>query len=170
MILNTSKIKTEALLLFCRDLIGTYKNTDDSIIQIDESTKKFINDSIDHFLIGINSCVHKEQYYLDNFSNTRIKYILKSYNYINDNIAKHLEKGDTFNPAMLCFSLLITWFFELKHENNSKEFIFFTLYPYGDIYDKMLVNISNDSFMRLNISMIKIAEDVVGKLHYYKIK
>ena len=165
MILNISKIKTEALLLFCRDLISAYENSDLDFIDIDNDIKIYIKDTIKQFQKAINQVVHPSQYYIENAQNSRIKSIIKSYEYINTAISQHLSQGQQFNPAMLCFSLLITWFSEFKYENNSKEFIFFIIYPYGKIYDKLLVNISNAKYKALNISMIQISEDVMLKLH-----
>lgn len=170
MILNLSKIKTEALLLFCRDLIGAYENSDCDFVNIEDDIKEYINNTIINLKQGINASVHNSQYYIDNSKNIRIKSILKSYEYINQNISEHLSKGEKFNPAMLCFSLLITWFSEFRYENKSKEFIFFTIFPYNDIYDKLLVNIKDIQYKQLNIYMIQIAEDVIIKLHNYSLK
>ena len=46
MILNLSKIKTEALLLFCRDLIQEYSLKNDHLFNIDNNTKLYIEDTI----------------------------------------------------------------------------------------------------------------------------
>ncbi len=170
MILNLSKIKTEALLLFCRDLINAYSQNDDNIFNIDNEIKLYIKDTIKELNKAINNIVHPQQYYIDNAKNTRIKSILKSYEYINKTISTHLSKGQHFNPAMLCFSLLTTWFAELRYESQSKHFIYFTIYPYSDIYDKLLLNITNNTYKTLNISMIHIAENTMIKLHKYSLK
>ncbi len=167
MILNVSKIKTEALLLFCRDLIDAYAQTD-NIFNIDDEIKVYVNDTIVQLQKAINQIVQPQQYYIDNSRNTRIRSILKSYEYINRSISAHLSPGQRFNPAMLCFSLLTTWFAEFRYESQSKIFIYFTIYPYGNIYDKLLLNLTNDEYKALNISMIQIAEDVMIKLHRYR--
>ncbi len=168
MVLNLSKIKTEALLLFCRDLIDAYSSNDD-IFNVDNEIKIYINDTVSQLQKAINQVVHPSQYYINNSKNTRIKAILNSYEYINKSISNHLSQGQQFNPAMLCFSLLTTWFAELRHEHNSKEFIYFIIYPYGNIYDKLLINIKNDEYKILNISMIQIAEDVILKLDKFSL-
>ena len=170
MILNISKIKTEALLLFCRDLIGTYANSNDNIFNLNEEIKIYIDDAIIKLKKAIDQVVQPQIYYIDHHKNTRIKYILESYNYINDSLSKHLLQGQQFNPAMLCFSLLTTWFAELRYEYNSKEFIYFTIYPYSLIYDKLLLDINEKEHKKLNILMINIAEDVIFKLDRYNLK
>ena len=81
-----------------------------------------------------------------------------------------MKNNTKFNPAMLCFSLLSTWFAELGHEIKSKEFLFFTIYPYGEIYDILLLNNKNIDYKRLNISMINVAEETILKLNKYRFK
>ncbi len=170
MILNLSKIKTEALLLFCRDLIDAYASSDDNIFNIDNEIKIYINDTIRQLQKAINNTVQPQRYYIENSKNIRIKSILKSYNFINKSISKYLSQGQQFNPAMLCFSLLTTWFAELRYENKSKEFIYFTIYPYGNIYDKLLLNIKDTNFKALNISMIQISEKTMLEFHKFKLQ
>ena len=170
MILNISKIKTEAVLLFCRDLIQAYSKSDENIFSINKELELYVYDTVTQLEKAINQVVHQQQHYLDNRQNFRIKSVLKSYDYINSTISEYLSKGQKFNPAMLCFSLLTTWFAELRYESNSKEFIYFTIYPYGNFYDKLLLNLNNDEYKALNISMIKIAEDAMIKLHKVKLQ
>jgi len=79
-----------------------------------------------------------------------------------------LENRSTFNPSMLYLSLMATWFAELSKESKSKEFIYFSIYPYSDIYDKLLINVKDNKFKALNISMIDIAETIIFKLNNYK--
>ncbi len=170
MILNLSKIKTEALLLFCRDLIESYKDKDEKLFDFDEE--------INEYLIKISNDMHKEilkvtstnEYYIKNSKHFRIKAILDSYNFINKEIGKHLEKGKVFNPTMLYFSLLAVWFKELDKESRSKEYIYFIIYPYANVYDKLLLNIKDEKFKLLNISMIELAEKVIYKLDQYSFR
>ncbi len=169
MILNLSKIKTEALLLFCRDLIDAYSLNNDNIFNVDKDIEIYINDTIKQLQKAINQVIQPQVYYIDHIKNMRIKAIVKSYEYINTKISKHLSNGQQFNPAMLCFSLLTTWFAEFRYENKSKEFIYFTIYPYGNIYDKLLLDIKNEEYKALNITMIHIAEDTMIKLHNYSL-
>jgi len=70
---------------------------------------------------------------------------------------------------MLLFSMLLLWFKELGYEYNSKEFIFFSIYPYTEIYDMLLLGIKDTEYKRLNISMLQIAEDVINELNLEKI-
>jgi len=60
--------------------------------------------------------------------------------------------------------MLAVWFKELDKESKSKEYIYFTIYPYANVYDKLLVNIKDEKFKRLNIEMIELAEKVVFDL------
>ena len=170
MIINSSKVKTEALLLFCRDLISSYKDNNDEVFDVTKDIKEFVDDRTLQLLKAINISVQPIDYYLRNKKVSRISMILKTYEYINKNITKLMKNNTRFNPAMLCFSLLSTWFAELGHELQSKEFLFFTIYPYGEIYDRLLLNIENIEYKTLNISMINIAEDTIFKLNTYRFK
>ena len=170
MIINSSKVKSEALLLFCRDLIRSYKNSNDHIFNITQDIKDFIDEQIKQLIKAINTNIQPIDYYIRNRKVSRISHILNSYNYINKNISKLLKDGDRFNPAMLCFSLLSTWFAELSIGENDKEFLYFCLYPYSEIYDKLLLNTNNLEYKNLNISMLNIAEDTIVKLDRYRFK
>jgi len=170
MIINSSKVKTEALLLFCRDLIDSYKNNEDDLFDISEVLKEFIENRIAQLHKAINVSVQPIDYYLRNKKVSRISMILKTYEYINKNITKLLKNNTSFNPSMLCFSLLSTWFAELGNENSTKEFLFFTLYPYSEIYDNLLLHANTLEYKRLNISMINVAEETVFKLNTYRFK
>jgi len=168
MILNISKIKTEAILLFCRDILDMYQE-DENIFNINNDTKYYIINETINLYNEITKVVKPIDYYINNQQNIRIKMIIKSYKYINKIISKHFQNQAKFNPSMLCFSFLATWFKELEHETNSKEYIYFLLYPYSNIVDKLIVQIDNIQYKQLNISMIEIAEDVIFKLHNFKI-
>jgi hypothetical protein len=170
MIINSSKVKTEALLLFCRDLIVSYKMDKNKLFNIDNETTKFIDERIDQLLSAINLVIQPIDYYLRNSKISRISIILKSYDFITKNITKNFNEGDQFNPSMLCFALLCSWFAELSINEDDKEFIYFSIYPYGEIYDKLLLNISNDNYKHLNILMLNIAEDTINKLYSYRFK
>ncbi len=170
MIINSSKVKTEALLLFCRDLIDSYKDNHDDIFDVTDDVKEFIDNRIAQLRKAISISVQPIDYYLRNKKVSRIFMILKTYEYINKSITKVMKNNTKFNPAMLCFSLLSTWFAELGHETNSKEFLFFTIYPYGEIYDTLLLNTNNMEYKSLNISMINVAEETIFKLNNYRFK
>lgn len=153
MIINISKIKTEALLLFCRDLINSYHNTENEIdFGLDkELIEEFDNISMD-MLKNINTTCFKNEYYLQNRTHYRPKAILKAYDNLNNLLTKNLKKNQEFNPSMLYFSMLAVWFKELE-----KEYIYFLIYPYFNVYDKLLVNMKNLNFKKINIEMIEIA-------------
>lgn len=170
MIINSSKVKTEALLLFCRDLIDSYKDNQEEVFDISDEIKDFVEIRITQLHKAINTSVQEIDYYLRNAQVSRIHMILKSYEYINKNITKLLKNNMKFNPTMLCFALLSTWFAELEKENKTKEFLFFSIYPYGEIYDKLLLNINNIEYKNLNISMVNVAESTVLKLNTYRFK
>ena len=170
MIISSSKVKTEALLLFCRDLIESYKTSENQLFNIDDDIKKFIDERSEQLLDAINLIVQPIEYYLRNSRVTRIGVILKSYNFISTQVSKYFNKGDPFNPSMLCFGLLCSWFAELSINENDKEFLYFSIYPYGEIYDKLLLNISNKEYKKLNIDMLNIAENSIHKLYKYRFK
>jgi hypothetical protein len=71
---------------------------------------------------------------------------------------------------MLYFSLLAVWFKELDKESKSKKYIYFTIYPYGNVYDKLLLNIKDESFKKLNISMIEIAEKIIYRVDRFSFR
>lgn len=161
MILNLSQIKTEALLIFCKDLIESYKDKEEKIFDVD--------DEIDKYISQISNDMHKQMsistfptdYYIKNRKHYRIKAVLEAYNFINKEISKEFQDGKVFNPAMLYFSLLAVWFKELDKESRSKQYIYFTIYPYANVYDKLLINIKDENFKKLNISMLEISERVI---------
>ncbi|RXJ97048.1 hypothetical protein CRU94_02740 [Arcobacter sp. AHV-9/2010] len=162
MIINISKIKTEALLLFCRDLIDSYKDMKFDFGINKELEKQFLNIN-ENIYKELNSVLKPSSYYIQNQNNFRIKAILKAYNYLNKQVSNRLKPNEKFNPSMLYFSLLALWFNELNKESRSKEYIFFILYPYSNIYDKFLINIDNLEYRNINIKMIELAEDTILK-------
>ena len=171
MILNLSKIKTESLLLFCRDLILSYKDKDDiqKYIMDKEVIEKFNNIGND-MLKQISNITYPQNYYLENRKHYKIKSILDGYNFINNEISKNLKQNEEFNPSMLYFSLLALWFKELNKESKSKEYIYFILFPYANVYDKFLVEIKDKDFKLLNIKMIELAEKVIYKFDKYNFR
>lgn len=171
MILNLSKIKTESLLLFCKDLIYSYKDKEDiQTYDVDKEVISKFNSISDDMLKQITNVTFPNEYYLENRKHYRIKAVLDSYNFINKEISKELEVLKSFNPSMLYFSLLALWFKELNKESKSKEYIYFTIYPYSHVYDEFLVGIKNENFKQLNISMIELAERIIYKLNAYSFK
>lgn len=168
MILNISKIKTEALLLFCKDIIISYNLKEDIHFDVDKNTKDYINHVTSDILKQLQRGTHSNEFYLDKQSNSRTKAVLATYNFINKSLSNELEDGKTFNPSMLYLSLMATWFSELSKESKSKEFIYFSMYPYADVYDKLLINIKDIRFKTLNICMIDLAEKIIYKLDKYK--
>ncbi|WP_419774222.1 hypothetical protein [Halarcobacter sp.] len=165
MILNLSKIKTEALLLFCKDLILSYKDKEDSFFNIDKETVKYINTISEEILTQINNVTFPTEHYLKNKKHYRIFAVLKAYDFINNSLTKEFEKIEeskrVFNPSMLYFSMLAVWFKELDKESRSKEYIYFTIYPYANVYDKLLINIKDENFKKINIMMIELAETII---------
>jgi hypothetical protein len=165
MIINMSSVKTEALLLFCRDLLNSYKNSDENSYNINKITQDFICKNIDDLLNAINVVIQKNEYYIQNSKVSRIKIIISFYNKINNLVSSHLSKTKVFNPTMLCYSLLATWFKELEYDIQSQEYLYFNLYPYSEIFDMLIVKIDDTEYKKLNIAMISIAEDVMINLH-----
>ena len=170
MILNLSKIKTEALLLFCRDLIDSYKEKEENLFDVEGEINQYMVDISQQMVKEISKVTLKNEQYLENRNHFKIKAILQSYNFINNEITKELAKTKRFNPAMLYFSLLAMWFKELDKESKSKEYIYFILYPYANVYDKLLLNIKDEKFKLLNISMLELAEKVIHRLDKLSLK
>ena len=171
MILNLSKIKTESLLLFCKDLILSYKDkVDIDSFGVDKELIAKFNKISDEMLTQINVVTFPSEYYMKNKKHYRIKAVLDGYNFINKEVSKNLKNNKAFNPSMLYFSLLALWFKELNKESRSKEYIFFTIYTYTNVYDEFLVGIKNHEFKKLNIEMIELAENLIYKLDAYSFK
>lgn len=168
MILNTSKIKTEALLLFCKDIILSYQETNQDLFAVDNEVKVFIQKNMQEILRELYKATKPNDFYWAKKEHTYVKAVLRSYEYLNQMLNQQLENGKAFNPSMLCFSLLASWFAELQKESRSKEYIYFILYPYALVYDKLLLNVNNQEFKALNIAMISVAEKVVLSLDKYK--
>jgi len=169
MIINSYKVKTEALLLLCRDIIDSYSKESSSIFTISKEKIEFIDNRIKDLLKSLNIVLQPNDYYIRNHLVSRINIILKTHSYLQKTIQKYFKDGDKFDPAMLCFALLSTWFAELGR-GNFKEFIYFTIYPYSEVYDKLLINIQDQEFRTLNIKMLTIAEETIIKLDNYKFK
>ena len=171
MILNLSKIKTESLLLFCKDLILSYKDKKDfNTFEVNnESINSFNEISID-MLKQISNVTTTNEYYLKNRNHYKIKAILNAYNFINEEISKALKENEEFNPSMLYFALLAVWFKELNKESRSKEYIYFIIYPYSNVYDKLLIGVKNQDFKKMNIQMIELAERIIYKLDAYSLR
>ena len=91
-------------------------------------------------------------------------------NIASNEISKSLKEFEAFNPSMLYFSLLALWFKELNKESRSKEYIYFILYPYSHVYDRLLVGMKNKEFKELNIKMIELAEKIIYKFDDYILK
>lgn len=163
MIINLSKIKTEALLLLCKDIISSYENKEEDMFCIDSEIKSYMqNVSID-MLKQLKFLTRDNSFYLENRNSYRISAILKAYNFLNKELSSEFKEGSEFNPSMLYFSMLAMWFKELGKESKSKEYIYFLIYPYANVYDKLLLNIKDEKFKMLNIRMIEIAERIVLK-------
>jgi hypothetical protein len=171
MILNLSKIKTESLLLFCKDLILSYKDKEDiDTYGVDKELVAKFNKISDEMLRQINGVTFSNDYYMKNRKHYRVKAVLAGYNFINKEVSKTLVDNKAFNPSMLYFSLLALWFKELNKESRSKEYIFFTIYTYTNVYDEFLVGIKNYEFKKLNIEMIELAENLIYKFDAYSFK
>ncbi len=168
MILNLSKIKTESLLLFCKDLILSYKDKDDiEKYAMDKDIIEKFNNIGNDMLKQISNVTLPSNYYIQNRKHYRIKAILDGYNFINSEVSKNLKQNEEFNPSMLYFSLLALWFKELNKESKSKEYIYFIIYPYANAYDEFLVGIKDKNFKLLNIKMIELAEKIIYKFDKY---
>lgn len=162
MIVNLSKIKTEALLLFSKELIKSYIYKDEKIIVVDEYVTKIIEDRTYDIYKNIINTIHRDEVYTSG-SNIHARLVMKYFDFLNKQITKELKMGEPFNPSVLLFSLLATWFLELGHESKSKEYIYFSLFTYGEIYDLMFVTTQDVAYKAMNIKMVDIAERIIYK-------
>jgi len=71
---------------------------------------------------------------------------------------------------MLCFAMLTTWFAEYTMCPKDKEYLYFSIYPYSEIYDGLFSDIKNDEYQNINIKMLNISENCIAKLYDYKFK
>ena len=96
MVINSSKIKSEALLLFCRELINSYKNNNDELFNISKDIIEFIDLQTEQLLKAINVSIQNQDYYIRNKRVSRISIILKTYEQINSDVTKQLQNGRKF--------------------------------------------------------------------------
>lgn len=160
MIINTDKVKTEALLIFCRDLISSYKDAE-LIVDVQSSLKQKISIETDLTISQINKVIKPNAFYINNRNNFKIKAIFNCYEFLKHNCETYFHSKELFNPSMLFFSFLTFWFAELEKEKNSKEYIFFNIYPFCEIYDEFLINTKNHKYKILNLKMVEIAENII---------
>ncbi|NQY22186.1 MAG: hypothetical protein HRT40_12950, partial [Campylobacteraceae bacterium] len=66
MIINLSKIKTEALLLICKDLINSYINEVNTHYKINDDLNAYINNLSKEFLVQVTNSTYPNEYYLKN--------------------------------------------------------------------------------------------------------
>jgi hypothetical protein len=168
MVFDPYSLKSEALLLFCRDLLNSYNNSEKSVFSVDKRLELLIQKHTDNIIKGINTILQSNEYYLRNIKVSRIKMILHYYETINQSINKSLKKDSYFDPCMLSFAMLATWFKEYGFEKKAKEFILFSIYPYGEIYDGLLVKNVNEKYKKLNIEMVKLSEKMMDNLYKTK--
>lgn len=170
MIIHPLKIKSEALLLFCRDLIESYKTNNENIFSIDQKSVEYIDTQIEQIIKAINISCQPIDYYIRNQKVTRIQYIIKSYQWINTQLHKKMKPNAPFNPSMLCFALLSTWFAELSIGEDDKEFLYFCIYPYSEVYDQLLIHTQSAPYKEMNLLMLQIAEEIIFKFHPFRFR
>ena len=168
MILNLSDIKTEALLLLCRDIIEAY-GKDSDIFSLDKEIIDKIKIVVDDISKQLNKVLRPNSYYADNKQLSKVTFTLKAYNMLNNTLSTKFKNDQLFDPFMLCISMIHTWFIELQRENKNKKYIFFLLYTYTDIFD-MIVSIKDKKYQKLSLEMMNIAESVAIDLENYNFK
>ena len=168
MILNLSDIKTEALLLLCRDIIEAY-GKDSDIFSLDKEIIDKIKIVVDDISKQLNKVLRPNSYYTDNQQLSKVTFTLKAYNMLNNTLSTKFKNDQLFDPFMLCISMIHTWFIELQRENKNKKYIFFLLYTYTDIFD-MIVSIKDKKYQKLSLEMMNIAESVAIDLENYNFK
>jgi len=167
-ILNLSDIKTEALLLLCRDIIEAY-GKDSDIFSLDKEIIDKIKIVVDDISKQLNKVLRPNSYYADNKQLSKVTFTLKAYNMLNNTLSTKFKNDQLFDPFMLCISMIHTWFIELQRINKNKKYIFFLLYTYTDIFD-MIVSIKDKKYQKLSLEMMNIAESVAIDLENYNFK
>ena len=165
MILNLSTIKTEALLLLCRDIIESYNKNND-IFSLNKEIVDKVRIIINDISKQLNKVLRPNNYYIENQQLSKVTFILKTYNMLNNTLSTKFKNNQLFDPFMLCISMIHTWFIELQRENKNKKYIFFLLYTYTDIFD-MIISIKDKRYQKLSLEMMDIAESVVIDLENY---
>lgn len=162
MIININKIKTEALLIFCRDLISSYQDAP-LIFEIDKNFLQYFTNETNAIAKEINRLLKPNSFYVQNKNHFKIKSVLLAYNEINKITSKYLKTDQPFNPMLFYLSLLTNWFVELGKEKNSKEFIFFNIYPFCELYDQFLFKIQDPNYKVLNFKTMDLAEKIINE-------
>lgn len=169
MIININRIKTEAILIFCRDLIFSYQDAP-AIFEIEQDFLQYFNDETKVINKEINRLLKPNSFYIQNKNNFKVKAVLNAYNELNRITSKYLQNDQAFNPMLFYLSFLTSWFVELEKEKNSKEFIFFNIYPFCELYDQFLFKIHDSSYKILNLQTMDIAETIINEFNTSIIK
>ena len=159
MIINVEKIKTEALLIFCKDLIIAYKNSE-IVVDIESELIEKMEIQTDLILKEIEKIIKPYDFYLQHQNNFKIKAILNAHSFLIAHCNKRFKNNQLFNPFILVLSILTYWFGEFEKGKNIKQYIFFSIYPFCEIYDNFFVKIKNTSYKIVNLKTIEIAEEL----------
>lgn len=106
MILNTSKIKTEALLLFCKDIILSYQEANQDLFDINSEVKEFIQKNTQEILRELNKVTKPNDFYWAKREHAYVKAVLRSYEYLNKTLNQQLEKGKPLTLRCFVFHFL----------------------------------------------------------------
>ena len=159
MIINVEKIKTEALLIFCKDLIIAYKNSE-IVVDIESELIEKMEIQTDLILKEIEKIIKPYDFYLEHQNNFKIKAILNAHSFLITHCNKRFKNNQLFNPFILVLSILTYWFGEFEKGKNIKQYIFFSIYPFCEIYDNFFVKMKNTSYKIVNLKTIEIAEEL----------
>jgi hypothetical protein len=159
MIINIEQIKTEALLIFCKDLIISYQNSK-IVVDIENEIIEKMQIQTDLILKEIDKIIKPYNFYLQNQNNFKIKAILNAHSFLITFCNKEFKNNEVFNPFILVLSILTYWFGEFGKGKNIKQYIFFSIYPFCEIYDNFFVKTKNTNYKIINLKTIEIAEEL----------
>lgn len=166
MIVNIEKIKTEALLIFCRDLIVSYQNAE-LVVDVEYEIINKMKLQTELILVEIRKVTKQPAFYIQNKNHFKVKAILNAHNFLVNFCNTRFKNDDVFNPFVLVLSILTYWFGELEKEKNTKEYIFFSIYPFCEIYDDFFIKTKNSSYKIINLKTIEIAEELTKAYDKY---
>lgn len=164
MIINISDIKTEALLIFCRDIFASYKNSP-LVLDITPELWRYFNEQSELLLNQINAIIHPNDFYIKGSNAYKNRTIIKYYEHLNSITSSCFKEQQPFNPMLFVISLLTYWFVEYGHEKKSKKYLFFHLFPFVELYDKFLYDVSDTNYKIINITTIDLSQKIIEKFN-----
>lgn len=164
MIINISDIKTEALLIFCRDIFASYKDSS-LLLEIEPELWGYFQEQNEILLSEINAIIQPNSFYIKGSMAYKNRAIIKYYQHLNNITSSFFKTEQPFNPMLFVISLLTYWFVEYGYEKKSKKYLFFHLFPFVELYDKFLYSVNDTNYKIINITTIDISQKIIEKFN-----